>query len=116
VLPGPPEPSSLGAAGPAGAGTPVLRSWRRVSRDWWRYRTDGSAWVFSLNSFQLIKPRMSGEDRSAVPYSVRKVWPPRRGTNLEPPTMRASKPGANGAIQYLPARWTALLISSSLPA
>ena len=53
---------------------------------------------------------MFGDDRIAAAYSVRRVWPLSLGTARCPPTIRASNPGAKGAIQYFPALRIAWLI------
>ena len=74
----------------------------------------GSTCVFSLNSFQEIRPRASGEEETAAACSLRRVAPSRRSTSLVPPTRRASKPGANGAIHRPPDRCTVSLIGSKL--
>ena len=65
-------------------------------------RSLGSMWVFSLNSFQLISPIASGWERRAAANRVAQGAPARRSTTFFPPTRRASKPGATGAIQRPP--------------
>jgi hypothetical protein len=37
------------------------------------YRSLGSTWVFSLNSFHEIRPSASGEEETAELYSIRNV-------------------------------------------
>ena len=61
----------------------------------------GSMWVFSLNSFQLIRPTAWGTDARAPFHWSRRVSPPRRPTTDSPPKSRASNPGAAGAIRFL---------------
>ena len=78
------------------------------------YARLGSTYVFSENSFQLITPIASGEEASAAFSSCRSVAPFSRPTTLEPPTRRASKPGAAGAIQRPPRAWTAAPSERSL--
>ena len=73
-------------------------------------------WVFSLNSFQLIRPIASGDELAAASSSARSVAPPRRPTTLVPPTIRASKPGAADGIQMPPRAWTASPIRASFAA
>ena len=87
----------------------------RMSRSSCTYRSPncslGSTWVFSLNSFQLMRPSTSGDDATAAAYSSRNVAPSRRSTARVPPTIRASNPGANGATQRPPRECTRSAIS-----
>ncbi len=97
-FPGSSEPSVSGGARTVGPRMRLVNSFNALSP----YRSLGSTWVFSLNSFHEISPSASGEDETAALYSARNVWPSRRGTSRVPPTSWALKPGAKGAIQRPP--------------
>src|SRR4051794_21042385 len=57
------------AASPTAPATDVSRSCRRSCTYRSPYRSLGSTWVFSLNSFQLMRPSTSGDDATAAWYS-----------------------------------------------